>query len=77
MSQPNPSVPTTTTLAQRRLGVWAIVFFVVSAAAPLTVVASAAVTLAANSHERATNFVIVFSCCSLSVKGYKRENALF
>ncbi|MFC7943387.1 APC family permease [Microbacterium oxydans] len=46
MSQPNPSVPTTTTttLAQRRLGVWAIVFFVVSAAAPLTVVASAAAT---------------------------------
>ena len=47
MSHPNPpSVPTTTTttLAQRRLGVWAIVFFVVSAAAPLTVVASAAAT---------------------------------
>lgn len=31
-------------LAARRLGVWAIVFFVVSAAAPLTVVASAAPT---------------------------------
>lgn len=31
-------------LAPRRLGVWAIVFFVVSAAAPLTVVASAAPT---------------------------------
>lgn len=38
-------VPTTTdSLATRRLGVWAIVFFVVSAAAPLTVVASAAPT---------------------------------
>lgn len=47
MSQQNPSsspVTTSTTLAQRRLGVWAIVFFVVSAAAPLTVVASAAST---------------------------------
>ncbi|WP_353111842.1 APC family permease [Microbacterium sp.] len=35
---------TSTSLARRRLGVWAIVFFVVSAAAPLTVVASAAAT---------------------------------
>ncbi|OZB81039.1 APC family permease, partial [Microbacterium sp. 13-71-7] len=33
-----------TALARRRLGVWAIVFFVISAAAPLTVVASAAPT---------------------------------
>ena len=33
-----------TSLARRRLGVWAIVFFVISAAAPLTVVASAAPT---------------------------------
>lgn len=33
-----------TSLAKRRLGVWAIVFFVISAAAPLTVVASAAPT---------------------------------
>lgn len=45
MSQTSP-LPTTasTTLAKRRLGVWAIVFFVMSAAAPLTVVASAAPT---------------------------------
>ena len=55
MSRPSPSpaaAPTTpdpahtggTALARRRLGVWGIVFFVISAAAPLTVVASAAPT---------------------------------
>lgn len=43
-SKPSSLPTTTTTLATRRLGVWAIVFFVVSAAAPLTVVASAAPT---------------------------------
>lgn len=43
MSQQDPAL-TSTSLARRRLGVWAIVFFVVSAAAPLTVVASAAPT---------------------------------
>lgn len=38
------AMPASTSLAKRRLGVWAIVFFVMSAAAPLTVVASAAPT---------------------------------
>ncbi|MEZ3160818.1 APC family permease [Microbacterium sp. BWT-B31] len=43
-SNGNRAVATTDKLASRRLGVWGIVFFVVSAAAPLTVVASAAPT---------------------------------
>ncbi len=41
---PDPALTGGTALARRRLGVWAIVFFVISAAAPLTVVASAAPT---------------------------------
>ncbi|WP_232225468.1 hypothetical protein [Leucobacter salsicius] len=45
MSDRGNAVPDgTTTLAKGRLGTWDIVFFVISAAAPLTVILSGAIT---------------------------------